>query len=201
MRISPPQPSVLHLPTIFRQISAGDIRNPAFQRQFVWDQKQIIELLQSVIEGFPIGSILLWGVDERVLRIAQSEEKAFPSVQERYPTNYVLDGMQRLSTLYGVFHFGSSTSDRRFNVYYDLETCSFAYSNGLPAKESYSLPLSALFNPRKLLENQSVLSKMPNSDLLIERLLQLQASFQEYMVLLSLSRVRILIELLKYLRE
>jgi uncharacterized protein with ParB-like and HNH nuclease domain len=59
MTISSPQPSVWHLVTLFRQISSGEVRIPAFQREFVWSDKQILDLLESVTDGFPIGSLLL----------------------------------------------------------------------------------------------------------------------------------------------
>ena len=182
MAISSPQPSVVHLVTLFRQITSGDIRIPAFQREFVWKEKQIIELLESVAEGFPIGSLLLWGVDKEMLKIAPNDMTSFPNVRERYPTNYILDGMQRLSTLYGVFHFGTSTNDARFDVLYNLREQGFAHRDDVDLFSDGSIPLSALFTPRQLLEHQARLSSLKDGDLLIERLLQLQAAFQEYMV-------------------
>lgn len=181
MSISSPQPSVLHLVTLFRQISAGDIRIPAFQRGFVWSDKQIMELLESVTEGFPIGSLLLWNVDKKMLRIAPSDATSFPAVDENFPTNYLLDGMQRLSTLYGVFHFGTTTTDARFDVSYDLETEEFSHRADRELTPT-SVPLAALFTPRQLLEHQARLSKLDRGDVLIERLLILQAAFQDYMV-------------------
>lgn len=182
LAISSPQPSVLHLVTLFRQITAGEIRIPAFQREFVWQDKQMIELLDSVVEGFPIGSILLWSVDTKVLNIAPGEATSFPTVEEKYPANYVLDGMQRLSTLYGVFHFGVSTRHQRFDVLYDLSASQFSHRAAAEANPDTSVPLSALFTPRQLLEHQARLGSHPKGDVLIERLLTLQAAFQEYMV-------------------
>ena len=182
MTIGSPQPSVLHLVTLFRQITAGDIRIPAFQREFVWNEKQIIELLDSVVESFPIGSILLWSVGRKMLKIAPAEATSFPMVKEGFPTSYVLDGMQRLSTLYGVFHFGTTTKDPRFDVLYDLKSGRFAHRVEEDSNTQTAVPLSALFTPRQLLEHQSRLSKLPDGDELIGRLLTLQAAFQDYMV-------------------
>jgi hypothetical protein len=180
--ISSPQPSVLHLVTLFRQITGGEIRIPAFQRGFVWEEKQMIELLESVAEGFPIGSILLWSVDSQMLKIAPGGTTSFPIVEERYPTAYVLDGMQRLSTLYGVFHYGVSTTDSRFDVLYDLQVLQFFHRTTGEANPDTSVPLSALFTPRQLLEHQARLGAQLDGDALIDQLLTLQASFQEYMV-------------------
>ncbi len=115
----------------------------------------MIALLESVAEGFPIGSILLWGVDTKMLKIAPDEATSFPVVDERFPTTYVLDGMQRLSTLYGVFHFGVSTADPRFDVSYDLDTGRFLHRLDEDQQTASSVPLSALFTPRQLLEHQA----------------------------------------------
>jgi len=142
----------------------------------------MIELLESVVEGFPVGSVLLWAVDGKMLKIAPNDATSFPNVEERFPTNYVLDGMQRLSTLYGVFHFGISTNDPRFDVHYDLKEGRFAHRTEDEEPASTVIPLSALFTPRQILEHQARLSSLPDGDTLIEKLLQLQAAFQEYMI-------------------
>lgn len=176
-----PQPSVLHLLTIFRQITSGEIRIPAFQREFVWSDKQIVDLLDSVLQGFPIGSILLWAVDKRILNTAPSGVTSFPQSPETFPANYVLDGMQRLSALYGVFHFGSTTKERRFEVYFDLAKKVFNRRELAEVTET-SFPLAALFVPRQLLEHQARLANMPKGDVYIERLLDLQSAFQDYLV-------------------
>jgi hypothetical protein len=162
-------------------ITTGEVRIPAFQRNFVWSEKQMIELLESVNESFPIGSILLWSVDRKVLKIAPSEVSSFPAVAEEFPTNYVLDGMQRLSTLYGVFHHGSSTNDPKFDIWFDLGSQVFSHRKDSEPSEA-SVPLSALFNPRALLAHQGKIASLPNSDELLERLLNLQSDFQQYMV-------------------
>src|SRR5262245_21752736 len=41
------QPSALKIDRLVSRISEGDIKIPAFQRGFVWDQDQIIQLLDS----------------------------------------------------------------------------------------------------------------------------------------------------------
>ncbi len=178
-----PQPSVIHIVTLFRQIAAGEIRIPAFQREFVWTSKQVIELLESVRVGYPIGSLLLWYVDQPILKIAANATTAFPDVSEKYPTSYVLDGMQRLSSLYGVFHYGATTQEEKFNVWYDLQLEEFYHEKDLQSAGSEcTFPLMALFNPRMLLDYQGRIASRSDSDLLIAKLLDLQASFQDYMV-------------------
>ena len=183
MSIGTPHPSVLHLLTLFRQITAGEIRIPAFQREFVWKEKQMIELLESVSEGFPIGSILLWGVDSKMLKLAPGDASSFPVLEEKFPTSYVLDGMQRLSTLYGVFHFVEGAHKNIFKVSYDLRQKRFVHASDEEEGQAQTLiPMSALFAPRLLLDHQAKLSVLDDADVLMDQLLSLQAAFQDYMV-------------------
>src|SRR5215510_11499867 len=116
-----PVPEVQFLPSLFRRIQQGEIRIPAFQRGFIWRESQILDLLESVYRGYPIGSLLFWQVKERLLRVERSELNPFPDVSEKYPLKFILDGLQRLSSLYGVFHHANRDSTHRFNVIFDLE--------------------------------------------------------------------------------
>lgn len=181
-RISAPQPSVIHLVTIFRQIASGEIKIPAFQRDYVWTEKQILSLLDSVYESYPIGSLLLWRVDKKVLDVAPRELTLFPDVQDSFPLNYVLDGMQRLTTLFGVFNYSQGNSIEKLNVGYDLRQFRFHHLDAAPQRGQFSVPLASLFVPKKLLELQSRLASEPDGDALLETVLKLQAAFQEYMI-------------------
>jgi hypothetical protein len=180
--ISAPQPSVVHLFTIFRQIGAGDLRIPAFQREFVWKRSQVVDLLTSVRQQYPIGSILLWFVETKILEIARNNSTSFPAVEEHYPTNYILDGMQRLSTLYGAFHYNSSM-DSVFNVFYDLREKRFFHEDDrITMDHDASISLASLILPRRMLEQQSRLAVLSDGDELLDELLRTQAAFQEYMI-------------------
>lgn len=182
MIISAPQPSVVHLFSIFRQIAAGELRIPAFQREFVWRDKQVIELLNSVRQQFPIGSILLWNTDRKMLEIAGNQVTSFPDVPESFPTNYILDGMQRLTTLYGTFHYEVG-DDAAFNVFYDLRRKKFLHEYDLSLVDyPAAIPLSSLLSPRRLLEHQARFAEQLDGDDLLDELLETQATFQDYMI-------------------
>ena len=181
--MAPPTPEVQYLPAVFRRIESGEIRIPAFQRDFVWNERQIIELLESVYKGYPIGSVLFWKVDEQVLQIEQNDNIPFPVVEERYPISFILDGMQRLSSLYGVFHHKSdSKAASTFNVLFDLETQRFRHLDSKEGVPQQCIPLTALFSPRQLLEVQRVLTGREDGDLLIDRSIKLYSVFQEYLI-------------------
>lgn len=181
VRFAAPSPEIQHLPTLFRRIVSGEIRIPAFQRDFVWTQKQVIEILESVFRGYPIGSLLFWRVDERILAVEHSSRTSFPDVPERYPLNFVLDGLQRLSTLYGVFHHGDSSVQHKLNVVFELERQKFMHWE--PGMDlTTSINLADIFTPRAFLAAQKRLSDQANSELLLERTITLHSTFQEYMV-------------------
>ena len=177
-----PTPNVEYLPTIFRRIRSGEIKVPAFQRPFVWGPKQILALLESVYRGYPIGSLLLWRVDKAILKIGSTAETEFPETEVEYPLSYLLDGMQRLATLYSVFNYdGDRAIKGKFNVIFNLENELFQHydERDLPR---YYVRLSDLFSPRELLRTQSFIGQQEGGDKLIERTIVLQSTFQEYLV-------------------
>src|SRR5262245_12449511 len=119
-KLTAPAPEVQYLPAIFRRIQRGDIRMPAFQRGFVWKAGQVLELLESIYRGYPIGSILLWRVEAPILRVEDPKNSFFPANDDSYPAHFILDGFQRLSTLYSVFHFDPEIHPPMCNVWFDL---------------------------------------------------------------------------------
>lgn len=178
---APPNPIVEHLPTIFRRIRTGEYRIPPFQRDFVWEEKQVLDLLESVYRGYPIGSVLLWRVDRPVFKSIKEDSIGFPKTDERYPASFVLDGVQRLSSLYGIFNSEEVNHDPRFDIFFDLETEEFL-SRRDSLRARCPIPLSTIFHPRAFLDQQRILASLPNSDTLMERAVNLLAVFQEYMV-------------------
>ena len=41
-------------------INKGEIKVPKFQRAFVWKDDQALNLLDSIANNYPVGSLLLW---------------------------------------------------------------------------------------------------------------------------------------------
>ncbi|HWS86805.1 MAG TPA: DUF262 domain-containing protein [Pyrinomonadaceae bacterium] len=181
MIVSAPAPEVQYLPHIFRRIQSGDIKIPAFQRTFIWTEAQVLELLNSIYRGFPIGSVLFWRVDEKVFKIAKAETTSFPETPEDYPLNYVIDGLQRLSTLYGCFHWKQKDKANIFNVIFDLDHEEFMHFDERHIPEHY-IHLSSIFSPKTFLEAQSQLMNSIDSDLLLNRAINLHSTFQEYLI-------------------
>ena len=93
-------PEVVFLGKLVERIAAGKIRVPRFQRAFVWKQTDLHALLDSVLRGFPIGSILVWDTEETI----ETTGRVGPVDVDPRPAGlvgYLLDGQQRVSTLVG----------------------------------------------------------------------------------------------------
>jgi len=85
------------LSSLLDEIENGDIALPDLQRPFVWKPTQIRDLFDSLFRGFPAGFILLWEIttEQRVKKIGTGDKK-------REPRFLVIDGQQRLTSLYSV---------------------------------------------------------------------------------------------------
>jgi len=42
------------------ELESGKYVLPSFQRQYVWDEDDIRDLVDSIINNYPIGTIILW---------------------------------------------------------------------------------------------------------------------------------------------
>jgi hypothetical protein len=106
--IDPPSPPNSQFETdksdllyILDQIGNRDLALPDFQRSFVWDSGATRELIVSIIRGFPAGNLLfLRGGSKAFLPRAVEEA---PPLDGHEPSALVLDGQQRLSSLYQAF--------------------------------------------------------------------------------------------------
>ena len=110
---------LIPLPRLLDRLARGTIRVPRFQRPFVWEPQQMIELLDSVRRQYPIGSIMLWDSDQIYDSIDHIGPIKIPEI-ELSETTYILDGYQRLSTLLGTLK-APNGGEGKWRVAYDLE--------------------------------------------------------------------------------
>ncbi len=85
---------------------------PSIQRRFVWDTERIINLFDSIMQGYPIGTLMVWKVTskETIKRIGfynflqDYQERWAETCTDYKPTSEtvysVIDGQQRLNSLY-----------------------------------------------------------------------------------------------------
>lgn len=85
-------------------IESGAIMLPELQRPFVWKDKQVTELLDSMYKGFPIGTLLFWRNPFMASAgVAPLGHAGVSNGKQSVPDYLVIDGQQRLTSLYAVF--------------------------------------------------------------------------------------------------
>lgn len=88
-----------NLGTLLGQIDHGTIGLPDIQRPFVWKNAKIRDLLDSMYQGFPVGYLLLWQSANM-----QGVQSIGVSTKQTVPNLLIVDGQQRLTSLYAVIH-------------------------------------------------------------------------------------------------
>ena len=110
----------------------------------MWKRKEVLRLLDSIYKGYPIGSILLWNTSEKLASERSITDLNISTEDVYYPTNYILDGQQRLSSLCGALYWQGSNRESIWNVAFDLDREEFIYP-GEDVKIEY-FPLNKLLN-------------------------------------------------------
>ena len=103
------RPDVISLDILLNDVDEGRVRIPRFQRPYVWTSQMMRELFESVISGYPIGSLLFWTPRElKIDTMKLMGPLPIPEPKPGLPISLVLDGHQRLATLYGVLRLPES---------------------------------------------------------------------------------------------
>lgn len=91
-------------------IHEGTIQLPDFQREWVWDDRHILELIASVSQSYPIGAVMFLeagGVPFQTRLFEGVDISPVPS-----PKKLVLDGQQRLTSMYLALYSGQPVRTR-----------------------------------------------------------------------------------------
>lgn len=119
---------VAFLGKILERVMDGRMHVPEFQRPFVWRQPDLLALLDSLLKGFPIGSLLLWETKEPVSPLSQVGPIPV-TLRSGEVIAYILDGHQRIATLLGTLMFRDGVPnpqhDVDWRVYCDLDEMKF----------------------------------------------------------------------------
>lgn len=135
------------MPLFLEKVASGNYLVPKFQRDFVWTTKQIVDLFDSILKGFPIGSIIMWKPDgeefDTIMNIGGIDVK--PAENE---ISYILDGRQRITAMMSVLYKEGCLSN---GYYIDLEDLTIVKQNRGLVPPNY-LKLSDAFDSWYIVE-------------------------------------------------
>ena len=184
------KPDVHRLMKFMTMIEDGRFKIPTFQRDFVWRDKEKIELFDSISKEYPIGSILLW----QPLKKFSNKGRIGPyKIKHLDDTNYfyVLDGFQRLSTLFGCLtnpnktqlNYNRTVLDKHFTMFYNLDEQTFKMKR---ASSILDIPVYILIDTFEFLDYidnlRNELREDPNLNTYIERAKQLSSTLIDYQI-------------------
>jgi len=122
-------PTLEPLKFLLQMIHNREMALPDFQRDFVWDPYATDELIESIILNFPAGTLLRIKNGQQMVFRPRAFEGAPAINGDKRPTYLVLDGQQRLTSLYQAFY---GAGEHRYYLdlaslekSVDLEDCAF----------------------------------------------------------------------------
>lgn len=184
------RPTVERLPVILELLQSGSLCIPRLQREFVWKDDQRIELFDSIRRGLPIGSVMTWSTAMKIA-VTPNIGPFTTNKQEGADLQYLLDGQQRLTTLYAAlgralfegdtFTIADGETLSAWAIDYDLASESFL----LP--DSPNSPLTSARMPAHLLldgfaRHEWLAANLPDQRVLWTRANALGTAFSDYLI-------------------
>jgi hypothetical protein len=105
---------------LFVEIDTGQIKLPMFQREFVWDKEQSAKLIDSILKGFPIGTFIFWRTRDELRSYKEVGNHKLPETPKGDYVQYILDGQQRITSLYAIRKGIRLTKDGKEVDYKDI---------------------------------------------------------------------------------
>jgi hypothetical protein len=87
---------------LLKDCEKGELQLPDFQRSWVWDEDRIKSLIASVSRAFPIGALMTLETGGEVDFKPRLLEGVSQSVRDAKPQSLLLDGQQRITSMYQV---------------------------------------------------------------------------------------------------
>lgn len=129
---------------------------PQIQRSYVWKKDSITKLMDSIFNNYPIGIALVWETKtSKAFEIRPNTKTIIPQYNKKALTaEVIIDGQQRLSTIYGVLNGIEPSKDvnSRINfndLYFDTDKTSetqFVFRKGLTEHDKNLVNLTDLLN-------------------------------------------------------
>ena len=159
-----PQPSVDRLEELAKRVMSGDVLLPQFQRNFVWKRSQSLELLDSIVRNYPIGSLLLWQSRQELRSETRIADLEIDLPKPDYPVNYLLDGQQRLSTISGALYWKGDDPSSVWNIAFDLRKNEFLHLDTLDDPPQHQVRMTKLADGAEFYKYYATLDNLTAPD-------------------------------------
>ncbi|MBF9769920.1 DUF262 domain-containing protein [Enterobacter asburiae] len=169
---------------LIQAVTEGEIRIPAFQRDFVWEPDRVQFLMDSLYKKYPVGTLLLWRTKEKLEHDRMLGPYKLPDPKKDYPIEYVLDGQQRITSIFSVFQTelvkDPNNNINWLDIYFDIDAnkdvqdSQFIALQPQEVKDNH-IPLNILFDVKNY---GTFVRNYPNQERIAE-IDRLQAAFQE----------------------
>jgi hypothetical protein len=125
---------------LLHYIDIGDIGLPDIQRPFVWSNAKVRDLFDSMYRGFPVGYLLFW----ENASVAGTKHIGTGSKQHTVPSRLIVDGQQRLTSLYAVFRgkrvFDDDYKERQIEIAFHPRDGKFDVADAAIRKDPEWIP-------------------------------------------------------------
>jgi hypothetical protein len=149
------KPDFTNLDDLLQDVKNGKYKIPKFQRDFVWTPDQMLELFDSILKGYPIGSLLFWDTEDDFK--CKEEVGCFIVKNKANSYRYILDGVQRISTLFATLMNPKSfdgniidANQKDFLIYFDIKENVFTYAKSKKYKTVFLAPLYEIYDNKEL---------------------------------------------------
>lgn len=90
-----------YLRSLVIDVMAGRVFPAAFQRSYAWSKADVLALVNSVIKGYPLGSVMLWRPSQDTVLATALRGRLGPIVasEKQAHATMLLDGQNRLASM------------------------------------------------------------------------------------------------------
>lgn len=106
---------VKNLEELLKEFETGELLIPSFQRNYQWKKENVLKFIATIMSKRPIGQLIAWSTKD-CLKLANSalniDEE---NLSNRTSYTYLIDGQQRITTLYHLYHGTEGGVDTTIN--------------------------------------------------------------------------------------
>lgn len=132
------------LGALIKFVTLGEIGLPDIQRPFVWKNRKVRDLFDSMYKGYPVGYLLFWQNG-----LAADTRTIGTDVKQKPPRLVIVDGQQRLTSLYAVIKGIPVVREN-----YETEKISIAFN---PLEEKFEVADAAIRRDKSYIPDISTL--------------------------------------------